>query len=249
MQAIAREMNLSETTFVTGVREGGYDVRIFTPEVELPFAGHPTLGTAYVLHSQGVLEENGTGSQDHWTQVSAAGETPVWMEGDIVYLRRPGTVEADLADLEALAEALDVPSANLGTDALGGRLMPAWADAGLRQLMVPLADRSALDACRPPVGLAGGGVGVYCFTSGGPNEIVARGLFPEAGIPEDPATGSAAAALGLYLADRLGPVSVTVHQGEKIGRPSVLYVRAKPGEVEVGGRCRPVIVGKLATLP
>src|SRR5690349_3735712 len=85
MQRIAREMNLSETTFVTAIREGGYDVRIFTPSEELPFAGHPTLGTAWTLKHIGAL------SGDRVVQRSDAGETPVTFDGRHVWLERGGS--------------------------------------------------------------------------------------------------------------------------------------------------------------
>lgn len=137
MQRVAREMNLSETTFVARVNENGYDVRIFTPAEELPFAGHPTLGTAWTLRHLGIL------SRDAVTQRSAAGETPVTFDGKRVWLERRGEVGPDLDDVERTLAALDLDSACVGFDAalLGGascELRPAIADAGVRQLMLPL---------------------------------------------------------------------------------------------------------------
>src|ERR1051325_5073549 len=101
MQKIAREINLSETTFVSGVDGGGYDVRIFTPSDELPFAGHPTLGTAWVLRRHlGLLKE------DEITQRSAAGETAVTIDDETVWLERSGTDGGDLDDVGEMLSLL-----------------------------------------------------------------------------------------------------------------------------------------------
>ena len=254
MQKIAREMNLSETSFVTRVAASSYDVRIFTPAEELPFAGHPTLGTAWTLRHLGKAEG------DALTQHSPAGATPVTFSDDRVSFQRTGAVEPDLdqrsVDIaEQLARALSLRPTDIGHDAgaLGraGTLRPARADAGVAQLMVPVRDletlgrvsvrRDLLDPLDP--------FGVYCFTGVAPGLVRARGLFPGAGVPEDPATGSAAAGLGLYLAERLGEISFEIEQGGEIERPSRLYVAASLGRVDVGGRCHLVFEGEMSALP
>ncbi len=253
MQAIARTMNLSETTFVTGTEPDAYDVRIFTPTEELPFAGHPTIGTAWTLRHLGVVKA------DDITQRSRVGATKVRAEGDLLWFERPGTVDADLEATEAradevVAHALAVDSSNVGLEAreLGrsGRLRPAMASAGVRQLMVPLRSVDALEACAPRADLLEALCrdGVYCFTSQGAGQVRARAFFPGVGISEDPATGSAAAALGLYLADRMGAIRFEVFQGVEIGRPSLISVDARAGSVRVGGKCAPVLSGRLETL-
>src|SRR5687768_3539091 len=137
MQPIAREMNLSETTFVTGVSADGYDVRIFTPTEEMPFAGHPTLGTAWVLRELGAV------AGERVTQRSLAGETPVEFDGDRVRLERTGSVSDDIPDVSETVDALGVPHDRLGFDAseLGGasiRLLPAIADPAVPLLMFPI---------------------------------------------------------------------------------------------------------------
>ena len=137
MQRIARETNLSETTFVTEIHPDGYDVRIFTPTEELPFAGHPTLGTAWVLRSLGAV------AGDAVTQRSPAGETPVTFDGDRVWLERTGAPGEDLPKVGPVLEALGLEQQDVGFDAvaLGGasvRLAPAVANAGLDQLMLPI---------------------------------------------------------------------------------------------------------------
>lgn len=254
MQTIAREMNLSETTFVREVAEGSYGLRIFTPAVELPFAGHPTLGTAWALRERGILKG------DVFTQHSPAGETAVTFEGDRVWFERPGKANPDLLDTaldatQRVAAAVGLEPEEIGLEAreLGrsGRLNPAVADAGVDQLMVPVRDLDVLARAR------GYGaeldrftsVGAYCFTAEGAGRIRARGLFPSVGIEEDPATGSAAAGLGFYLADRIGPVDMEIRQGVEMGRPSRIAMICDGTTVRVGGACREALTGRLSCLP
>jgi trans-2,3-dihydro-3-hydroxyanthranilate isomerase len=254
MQAIAREMNLSETTFASSVEEDSYRVRIFTPDEEMAFAGHPTIGTCWVLRHLGRL----TG--DDFLQHSEAGVTKVTAEGERLWFERTGGSEDDLEARDPghrsrIAKALAIEEGRVGLEAreLGrpGRLAPAFADAGLRQLIVPLRDVDALIACRPRPELIAGlaALGVYCFTATQAGRVRARGFFPGVGVAEDPATGSSAAALGLYLAARLGAIDLEVRQGAEIGRPSRIQVDAEPGRVRVGGLCHLVLRGTLETLP
>ncbi len=254
MQAIAREMNLSETAFVAGVEGDSYRVRIFTPAQELPFAGHPTLGTAWVLRHLGRL------SGEEVFQRSEAGTTRVRAEDELLWFEREGRSEEDLDESKvgverALAAALGIDAQDVGLEAreLGraGRLGPAFADTGLRQLMLPLRDRDALARCRPRVDALTGVApkGAYCFTASRAGEVRARGFFPGVGVGEDAGTGSAAAALGLYLARRVGSIQLQVIQGVEIGRTSRIALRAEPGRAEVGGRCRLVLTGLLEQVP
>jgi trans-2,3-dihydro-3-hydroxyanthranilate isomerase len=242
MQSIAQTMNLSESTFVTKVDPDSYDVRIFTPREELPFAGHPTIGTAWVLYRAGLL------AADRSTQRSPAGATQLAKEGDVLWLMRTGAAEDDL-DVSMpgasgeLATALGLKEGDIGLKAaeFGGTevLRPAFADAGLRQLMVPVRDLSTLEACRPDARMVREltPIGLYCFTVAGPGKVRARGFFAPVGIEEDPATGSAVAGLGTYLAARVDPTELEITQGVEMGRPSVMLLRARADEVEVGGRC------------
>jgi trans-2,3-dihydro-3-hydroxyanthranilate isomerase len=250
MQAIASEMNLSETTFVTNVDDKGYDVRIFTPAEELPFAGHPTLGTCWVLRHLKRLTANEV------IQRSPAGETLVAHRGGEVMFTRQGTVGPDVEEVDELADALGVPADAIGLDAstLGrgeGLLRPAVVDAGLRQMMVPLRDRGWLAACSPkPEELKNAAsIGAYCFTTRGPGELQARGFFPGIGVDEDPATGVAAAGLGLYLSSHLGSIDAELYQGIEMGRPSRIGLSAAEGSVNVSGRCVLVLKGSLEELP
>lgn len=253
MQRIAREMNLSETTFVTSVEPQAYSVRIFTPGQELPFAGHPTVGTAWLLRRLEKL------AGDHFVQTSAAGETEVTVTGDSLWFERTGDVVPDLQPDDVMntpiADALGINPDEIGFDAVelggSGPLRPAEANAGVAQLMVPLRDDSALGRCEPRTeGLnAISPVGVYCFTALGEGRLAARGFFPAVGVIEDPATGSAAAGLGLYLGDRLGGGSFEIDQGREMGRPSRILMQCAPGKVSVGGRCELILRGELQALP
>jgi trans-2,3-dihydro-3-hydroxyanthranilate isomerase len=254
MQVIAREMNLSETTFVTGVSHDSYSVRIFTPQEELPFAGHPTLGTAWCLFELGRL------SGDEIRQRSEAGATIVRREGDQMWFERSGRAGPDIEERDpdatrAIARAVGLEMSDIGLEAreLGrpGRLRPAMSDAGLEQLMVPLRNLDSLGRCRPNPELLSevAPLGAYCFTAAQAGRVRARGFFPSVGVPEDPGTGSAAAALGLFLADRLGDVKLEVFQGIEIGRPSTINVSAVRGSVSVGGHCSLVLKGSLEDLP
>jgi len=245
MQSIAREMNLSETAFVTGAHGDGYEVRIFTPASELEFAGHPTIGTTWALRHLGRLEG------DVAIQRSAAGETTVRRSGDSLWFERSGSAEPDREDRAALASALGIEPSDIGFSWDGTELAPAFADAGLQQLMVPLKDVGVLGRSSPDPGLlaeAGLG-GAYCFAPSAPGELRARGYWPGFGVMEDPATGSAAAGLGIYLADRLGVVDVSVIQGVEMDRPCHMGLRSEEGRVAVGGECRLVLEGRLTTLP
>ena len=255
MQGIANEMNLSETTFVSSSTSDSYDVRIFTPNEELPFAGHPTLGTAWLLRHLGRV------TADRVVQRSGAGDTPVEVNGDELWFTRPGAVERDLGAIDPSAIArlpkiLGLEPTDIGLEAreLGrsGRLEPAYTEIGIRQLMVPVRDLETLSRLQPSAdGLRAlvGTIGAYCFTAYQAGVVRARGFFPAVGIDEDPATGSAAAGLGIYLADRIGAIDLDVHQGVEMGRPSRLGLRATAGEASIGGRCELIFTGRLETLP
>ncbi len=235
MQKIARETNLSETTFVTGLGEGSYDLRIFTPFEEMPFAGHPTLGTAWTLRHLGMV------SGETLTQRSAGGDTPVTFDGDLVWLERGGDAGSDLDDFDEVLAALDLDPEWVGFDAsaIGGgsaALRPAVANAGIPVLMFPIRDAGTVARLQVPATVGGGIDGVYCFAPLGPGRLKARFFGPGFGVAEDPATGGAAASLGLYLGARAGEVGLDIEQGVEIARPSFISLRAAPGKARVGGK-------------
>jgi trans-2,3-dihydro-3-hydroxyanthranilate isomerase len=228
MASIAREINFSETSFVTAVRPGGYDVRIFTPEEELPFAGHPTLGTAFTLVSDGAIGPSSV-------QTSSAGDVPVEIDlrAGRATMRQLEPILGDpVEDRGAVARG-----AGLEVDDLTAYLPIVSGSTGLAHLMVPVRDEASLrradrqDRACHEVCEALDVESLYLFTVRRAGDVMARMFDRWISIGEDPATGSAAGPLGAYLA-RQGlagmPGRVTVAQGEMVGRPSVL-------EVEVGG--------------
>ncbi len=223
MQSIAREIGFSETTFVTSVGDHVYDVRIFTPGQELPFAGHPTLGTAFALAVEGRV-----GSVV--TQRCPAGELRVEVDpaaGRGRMRQFPGELAPVVDDRAAVARA-----AGLHEDDLHPERPVRTVTTGLPHTMVPVRDAAALrraerhGALTTDVVRRTGGESLYLFADDD-DGVTARMFDREAGVGEDPATGSAAGPLGVYLAEHglAGmPGSVRVRQGEQVGRPSLLEV-------------------------
>ena len=243
MQMVAREMNLSESIFVTAIRDGSYDVRIFTPYQELPFAGHPTVGCAWLLAELGLVQG------DEVVQHSGAGATSIKRSGTEFWFDRRGEVREPEEEIAGVARALGARPEDLTIEWDGVELLPAVSDAGLPQLMVPVRDLEVLEGLVVPASFGLDQIsGAYCFTRT-EEGIRARGLFPGVGVPEDPATGSAAAALGLYLDRHTGAIETTIVQGVEIGRPSVIRMRASDGIVSIGGSCRRVLKGLIEALP
>jgi trans-2,3-dihydro-3-hydroxyanthranilate isomerase len=238
MRAIAREIGFSETTFVTEAAGDRYAMRVFTPGQELPFAGHPTIGTAFVLVAEGRVAPA-------CTQVVAAGEFRVRVDLDSGTARMeqlPAVLGAPFEDRELIASAAGLEPGDLH-QALPARLV----NAGLQHLLVPVRDLDALRAAvrnGPVVGevcRASGGESMYLFalTRDG---VTARMFDWELGVGEDPATGSAAGPLGAYLAEHglAGmPGRVLIRQGEQVDRPSELHVEV----VREGAAWRPSVSG------
>ena len=240
MQALALEIGFSETVFVLSPEAGGSArIRIFTPYFELPFAGHPTLGTAFVLGAplQLVVITLETGARQR------AGRARARRVRRIVFgrMEQPVPTVDPLSEATALFEALGVGGSELPGRALRQRRHPPIRRAGLeRGGLGPAADIEALQAFAV--------TGVSCFAGSG-NEWTTR-MFWRGG--EDAATGSAAGPLACHLA-RHGRIAwgeeITISQGGAIGRPSTLYARAEGGEglidrVEVGGQAVTVARGE-----
>lgn len=222
LQALALQFNLSETTFILPSEKASARVRIFTPAYEMPFAGHPTLGTAFVLSAMRQSSEDLTlemkagvipvcciaTAQQRW-QLQA--NTPSW--------RDTGVAPRELAAM------LGLKADDIGDSAL-------WVNAGKEQLIVPLTSRDAVDRCDAAHIKLGalqsvdGHSMAYVFHDAG-QEVYARFFFPGKGaILEDPATGSACANLGgWFLAHQAAlPLSKIISQGQHVGRPSQLYL-------------------------
>lgn len=265
MQALALELNLSETTFVLPPSTSGaaYRVRIFTPGRELPFAGHPLVGTPWVMAREGAFPL--AAPRTEIRQEVAAGVLPVALETEpdgagglrvtrvVMTQGRPSlgrTVEG--SDLDQLAIALGRPAGGVG---LAG-LPPRVVSTGVDQLLVPLASADAVAALAPDLASVGrlteryGSVGVFAFALTGDGQARARLFAPAHGIVEDPATGSAAGSLGAYLAavGRLPGGRLMVRQGAEMRRPSRLDVSVEGRDpesmtVRLAGRVEPVITG------
>ena len=229
LQKVARELNLSETVFVYPPEAGGHvRIRIFTPTSELPFAGHPTLGTAFVLAGPLQLIEI----------VLETGKGPITVvlerEGARISFGRmaqPQPTIAPFEQTEALLAALGGVSATLPVELY---------DNGVPHLFVALESRDHVAALQPDIGAlaALGRYGINCFAGEG-LKWKTRMFGPMLGMNEDPATGSAAGPLALHLV-RHGRIAhgdeIEIVQGEEIGRRSVLYAAAHAdGRIDVGG--------------
>ena len=233
MQALARQFNLSETTFILPSTGASARVRIFTPSYEMPFAGHPTLGTAHVVRA--------LKGADSVTLEMKAGLIPVEAQGDVWTLgaNRPRWREV-AESREELAQILGLAAADIAE-------RPLWVNAGKEQLVVPLASAEAVRRARPrPDAFSrlrseDGQSMAYVFRDAGDaaGTVDSRFFFPSgAAILEDPATGSACANLGgWFCAVRPGArVERVVSQGEPVGRPSTLRLTVRDGSIFVGGR-------------
>jgi trans-2,3-dihydro-3-hydroxyanthranilate isomerase len=259
MQKIAREMNFSETTFILSEaeRDGGYDVRIFTPAAEVPFAGHPTLGTAYIVRQE-ILRQP-------IQQVNLnlkVGRIPVRFDRqadgrDILWMTPKQATFGEVFDAGELAPLLTVERADIDTD------FPIQSvSTGLPFVLLPLRSLEAVRRAgvlrdkwldwvkdRPAKML-------FVFsreTIEAANHLHARAFADYYGIVEDPATGSANSCFAAYLVKHryfgADQIDVRVEQGCEIGRPSLIYLRANRSgeqiEVNVGGKVVPIARAEL----
>jgi len=242
MQALARETNLSESTFVFPGENGGHaKIRIFTPLAELPFAGHPTLGTAFVL--------GGPLQTQELRLETASGIVPVRLEREdsrLVF----GRMEQPIPSVQPYEREEELLTA-LGVD--GSELPVELYDNGMRHVYVMLRSEAAVAGLRPDLARLElpPNLGINCFAGAG-KLWKTRMFAPGGGVPEDPATGSAAGPLGLHLA-RHGGIAfgeeIEISQGTEIGRPSTLFARVdgtpeNVERVEVGGSAVTVARGE-----
>jgi trans-2,3-dihydro-3-hydroxyanthranilate isomerase len=229
LQRLARELNVSETVFVyPAAGEGHAAIRIFTPALELPFAGHPILGTAFVLAGPLQLVEI------HLE--CGAGVVPVRIERDgsrIVFgwMTQPPFSHEPYADADALLALLGIEASESPVELYR---------QGPQHVVVELASPEAVAGIRPDFGAlaALSPYGTACIARDGDTWKV-RVFVPAHGVPEDPATGSAAGPIALHLA-RHGRIAfgdeIEIRQGAEVGRPSTLYAVARSEtDVEVGG--------------
>ena len=259
MQQVAAEANYSEATFVTPVPEtdGGYRVRLFTPAREIAFAGHPILGTAWVIrrHLAPAAPER--------VQLNlAVGPVPVSFEstaadGEAAWFLAPPVTAGPTCARERMAKAL-----SLATDDIDARAPVQQFAAGTAAMIVPLRSLDALKRSRldlaaytdllregfPPLTY------LFCSETREPgNHVSARFFFDAYGVREDPATGNGAAFLGAYLLQHklLGEaeLSLRIEQGYEVRRPSLIRLRARmvdgSREIHVGGKVIPTVSGEL----
>lgn len=239
MQSLARQLNLSETTFVTPSSEDGVtaNVRIFTPNYEMPFAGHPTLGTAYVARDL-------FAAGDAVVLRMPAGDIPVQAEGDRWTLRANPPVASAVAVSDAdLARMIGLDASSIGAE-------PLWVDTGTIHLVLPLKSAADVLAATADPNLQArfatrpdGQAFVYLWAPTGDDTVEARLFFSQgAAIIEDPATGSGCANLGgWFLANGEKGIRRRIHQGSAIQRPSVLDLTVgDDGAIFVSGVVREV---------
>ena len=218
MQPIAREMNLSETTFITSRGERAYSMRIFTPRVELPFAGHPTLGSAWLMGS------------GEWMQTTSGAAVAVRVDADSAEMTQPAPSVVQVDD-DGVQEASGVD-----------RVLQVWrAQAGGTAHLVAAVD-SPLEGLRPRSNLVEELLDRHDTTTFGLVERIddrtlhVRVLFLGAGIAEDPGTGSFAGPAGLLARNMWDlETDILIRQGDEIGRPCRIRVHADPDDLRVGG--------------
>ena len=258
MQQLAKEMNYSETTFITStdLQDGGYDVRIFTPNKELPFAGHPTLGTAYIIQQTIINQPVETVNLNLKVgQISVTWHNTDDM-GEVLWMRQKPPTFHQIFEASALAPVL-----SLDMNEIDARFPIQEVSTGIPFIIVPLKTHESLKRIRVNrekyfelvENTESKEILVFCpETYASENDLSVRVFAEYLGIPEDPATGSANGCLAGYLVEHSyfgeKPVDVRVEQGYEIGRPSLLLLKAQRNEdtieVLVGGKVVMVAKGE-----
>jgi trans-2,3-dihydro-3-hydroxyanthranilate isomerase len=258
MQRLAKEMNYSETTFVASgeKREGGYDVRIFTPEEEVPFAGHPTLGTAFIIQKEVIKKQ----VKEIILNVKA-GQIPV----DLVYhkgvLDTLWMKQLHPEFFQVLSPDVIAPVLSLREHDIDDRFFVQEVSTGLPFIIVPLKSLDAVKRARVARdeyytlinNTKAKALLVFCPEPyNNKNDLNVRVFADYYGIQEDPATGSANGCLAGYLVKNSyfgeNRIDIKVEQGYEIGRPSLLYLRAEETEevdIVVGGKVIMVARGEI----
>ena len=243
MQALANEMNFAESTFILPAESAGTDarMRIFTPAREMPMAGHPTIGSTFALAESGVI----AAGRERWVFGLNVGPTPValeWHDGALARAwmdqGRP-EFRVPVASEEAVLDALHADRASWAATGLP----ITEGSCGAAFFYIPLASRAAVDACDPDAAavrrlasaFGGAHIGLFVFSAASASDgatVYARMFAPDAGVVEDPATGSATGPLAAYLVQH-GVVALAARaqivslQGVKMGRPSRLLARVE----------------------
>ncbi len=248
MQKIAREMNYSETTFILSEdnRNYKYDVRIFTPEEEVPFAGHPTLGTAYVI-----LKEIVKKPVQRITLNLKIGQVNVDCDNeqaDVLWMKQMNPTFGDIFDISEISEVLSLDSSDIDN-----KYPIQEVSTGLPFIIVPLKTLNTLKKAKVDrdkyfeliKDTQAKAILIFCpETYAKENHLSVRVFADYYGVPEDPATGSGNGCLAGYLVRYryfgVSKIDLRVEQGYEVGRPSRLFLRAEENrgkiEVSVGGR-------------
>ena len=247
LQAITAEFKFAETTFVYPPENPDHTarVRIFTPTTEIPFAGHPIIGTAFALRD--------LGRGDQQTLELGVGPIRCTFDGDAASFTTPAALErVATPDPALVARALGLAPGDIRMDTHA----PVQATLGLHFVITELRDRAALAACQPDAAAmregaarhpAGLDFAQFAYVRDG-SRIDARMFAPLDNIPEDPATGSASATLAALLRDELGTdQTLAILQGEDMGRPSRIQARTSgnPVAITITGQAVPVMAGQL----
>ena len=257
MQKIAKEMNYSETTFITS--KENYDVRIFTPEVELPFAGHPTLGSAFVIQQELIKSNVKTLLLN-----LKVGPIPVLFKyksgkPDVIWMEQQAPQFTRFFDTELISEIL-----NLNGSDIDDRFPIQEVSTGAPFIIVPLKTLDALKRAKVDVSKClelmentdAKSILIFCSQARNKgNDLTVRVFAHYHGIPEDPATGSGNGCLAAYLVKHQyfvkNSINIRVEQGYEVGRPSLLYLKAEEIEdgvisVSVGGKVILTATGELS---
>jgi trans-2,3-dihydro-3-hydroxyanthranilate isomerase len=253
MQSIALEMHFSETTFILSdePRDGGYDVRIFTPGEELPFAGHPTLGTASVIQQEIIGQ-----SVEQVTLNLQVGPIPVTFSGDILWMKQVAPQFGETLEIGQLAPVLNLDEADFDP-----RFPIEEVSTGLPHIIVPLKTMDGLKRARVDSeryfslieNTWAKPIMIFCPDGYNEEQDLGVRMFAECfGIVEDPATGSGSGCLAGYLVKHryFGTENIDVRtgQGYEVSRPSTLYLKAVEKndgiEVHVGGKVAKIAVGE-----
>jgi trans-2,3-dihydro-3-hydroxyanthranilate isomerase len=260
MQKFATEIHFSETTYILSeeTRNGGYDVRIFTPQIEVPFAGHPTLGTAYIIQ-QAIIKK----PVEKVVLNLKVGQIEVaitYKEGhpDFLWMKQVNPTFGQVFKPEVLARIL-----NLGIDVMDEKYPVQEVSTGLPFIIVPLKTLEIMKNIKIDKeryfnlikGTQAKAILVFCpQTINSGNDLHVRVFCDYLGISEDPATGSANGCLAGYLVKhryyKNHEVALRVEQGHEMGRPSLIYLKAREieeGNIEVivGGKVIPVARGEI----
>jgi PhzF family phenazine biosynthesis protein len=240
MQRIARWTNLSETTFLLPSAKADYRVRIFTPAHELPFAGHPTIGSAYAAMRAGLA----TPRDGAMVQECGAGLLDLRVEGAKIYVRSP---KPKITEVKNVASAFGIPLAP-PAHLLKVDVGPVW-------LVGEMSDAAALAALKPDMTALAewttslGATGVTVFAPSGERDcaVHVRSFAPAGGVPEDPVCGSGNISVAAYLRHfERAPSAYVARQGMQLGRDGRVYMRVDVSDIWLGGEAVACVEGLLA---